>query len=209
MTCLGLFLVVNLFFFVGPHLNCVQEHDNGDLADILFTRSFLQQHSERGGRPTIYSPYGKVEYVWLELHANSYFDVLQTAGFMFQRQTALEGQRRAPLVRPFEVKHLRELLFVPQLRLFSSSASKGDGLTQALDVAIDSAGTLANLAQLCREQELDYVLLKQEYPGLYAASNGRVFIYDCRQVRAALKLAPSEPGVASLGKGKQARLRSE
>ncbi len=194
LTCLGLFLVVQLFFFLGPNTTYAREHDSGDLADILYTRSFLRQQPPQPGRlPTIYSPYGKVEYVWLELQANSYFDVLQTAGFMFGRQTALEGQRRARLIRPFEVKHLRELRFVPEVRFVSNQRNKEAALQQALDVAIDAEPTLADLAQLCREQELDYAILKQEFPGLYSASNGRVFIYDCRQVRELKRNGASRP----------------
>ncbi len=49
---------------------------------------------------------------------------------------------------------------------------------------------LKNLRQLCQEDGIDFLLLTQEFPGLVAAGNGRVFLYDCRQVRAALNQAP-------------------
>jgi hypothetical protein len=41
---------------------------------------------------------------------------------------------------------------------------------------------------LCQEPDLDFVILGNEFPNMYAATNGRVYLYDCRQVRARLNL---------------------
>jgi hypothetical protein len=48
--------------------------------------------------------------------------------------------------------------------------------------------TVEGLARLSCEPGLDFLILKHEIPGLVTASNGRVFIYECRQLRAALGL---------------------
>ena len=64
------------------------------------------------------------------------------------------------------------------------------GLAAIYQHDLDSPGpTVADLARLCAEPELDYAILKHEFPGLYAATNGRVYIYDCQQVRAKLKMS--------------------
>jgi hypothetical protein len=158
--------------------------------DIRFVQEFLRQR-QAPAVPTIYSCLGRPDLVWLDLHAQSYFDWWQLSGVMFQRQTALEGQRRALAVGPFELNRFRELGAVQEItrrqvsRLF------------ALDY--DTAQpTLDDLKKLCQEDGLDFLLLTHEFPGLAAAGNGRVFIYDCRQVRAALG-NQSPPMAARLG----------
>jgi hypothetical protein len=58
---------------------------------------------------------------------------------------------------------------------------------------------LRNLEQLCQEDGIDFLLLTHEFPGLVTAGNGHIFIYDCRQVRAALTL--SSPTTAATLRG--------
>ncbi len=195
LVCLGLFLFVQLFFFLVPSSSYARQHETGELADILYARSFLEgRHGQGGGHLTIYSAYSKLDYVWLGLKANSYFDWWQTGGFIFERQMTLEGQRRALLVGPFEVEHFREIkAFLPPRIKRQIQHLFQRGFEQ-------SAPTVEQLAQLCQE-DVDYVLIKQEFPGLYSASNGRVFIYDCRYVRAALKQSLPRTAIAQVRKG--------
>jgi hypothetical protein len=91
--------------------------------DIHFVQEFLR-HGQGGGKgaggrqpslPTIYSCLGQLDLVWLDLHAKSYFDWWQLSGVMFGRETAVEGQRRALLVGPFEVNRFREIGVVPAI----------------------------------------------------------------------------------------------
>ena len=56
--------------------------------------------------------------------------------------------------------------------------------------------TLDDLAQLCQERDLDFVVLRRRFGDLYAATNGSIYIYDCRQVQAALGRLPHGPGLA-------------
>jgi hypothetical protein len=54
-------------------------------------------------------------------------------------------------------------------------------------VEVDRAEpTRADLDRLCRDEAVDYAVLQQDIDGLYAATNGRFFIYDCRRLRARL-----------------------
>jgi hypothetical protein len=55
------------------------------------------------------------------------------------------------------------------------------------------APTVEDLFRLCREDDLDYVVLEQEFDGLYSASDGRYFIYDCRHVRALERAHKASP----------------
>ena len=54
-----------------------------------------------------------------------------------------------------------------------------------------------DLARLCREPDLDYAVLTRKIGNLHAATNGQVYIYDCRQVRAALGRPPHGAGLAN------------
>lgn len=179
LACLGLFLAVNLFFFILPQTSLIRESENTDLADTLFVRDVLAGHQQAGRRNTVFSDNQRVELIWFELQANCYFDWWQTGGFTFQRQTAMEGERRARLAGPFVVQHYRPF------GRFLNSRVKSIISRFFLRELEDPAPTVEDLALLCEDSELDYAILKQEFPGLYAASNGRVFLYDCRQVHRA------------------------
>ncbi len=110
---------------------------------------------------------------------------------MFQRQMALEGQRRAIVVGPFEMDRFRESRDVPAIvRMWISRFF-------ALDY--DSAhANVDHFKALCQEEGIDFLLLTREFPGWVAAGNGHVFLYDCRQVRAALN--DSSPVVTAAAK---------
>jgi hypothetical protein len=146
--------------------------------DILFVREFLSRR-HAPAVPTIYSCLGKLDLVWLDLHAKCYFDWWQLSGVIFQRQTAMEGQRRALVVGTFEMDRFREVGEVSEF--IRKQASR------FFDLDFDTANPeLGNLKELCQEEGVDFLLLTHEFPGLVTAGNGRIFIYDCRQVRAAL-----------------------
>lgn len=181
LLALGVCLAAQTCSFALPQTEFVREHGTRHLRDVVFVRDYLQQNRGQQTRlPSVYSIFGKVEYVWLEMKANSYFDWWQAGGFMFDRQTAVEGQRRALLVAPFELERFREL------EMFSSATIQADVKRFFRRELHSPEPTVEDLARLCSEADLDYVVLRRNFPGLSSASNGRVFVYECRHVQAAL-----------------------
>lgn len=157
-------------------------------ADIAFAHEVIAKSSRDPRRvPTVYSSLGRAEMVWLDLHATSYFDPVQTAGVMFNRNTAFELRRRIDLVRKFEMERLR------QEALFMTDDGKAV-IERLYHTPFEGPPpNEADLLQLCAEPGLDYVVIPQEFPGLYAATNGRVFVYECSKVRATAALSPLLP----------------
>ena len=47
--------------------------------------------------------------------------------------------------------------------------------------------TLDDLAAVCREDGVDYVAVPEAFDAPCAADNGRIYVYDCREVRADLE----------------------
>ncbi len=179
-------------FYVVPNVGPYRAACTRDGADVAFAQDFLaRQRGPAGALPTVYSVWGRIDYVWVDLHAKSYFDWAQVVGVIFERRTAEEGRRRAALVRRFEMDRLRgDAVLIPDV--FKES------LVRLFGAGFDCSGpTRDDLARLCREPGVDYLILKHEFPGLAAAQNGRVFIYDCRQVRAALDGPGAGPALAA------------
>src|SRR6185295_17266627 len=91
---------------------------------------------------------GDITLVWFDLRAKSYFNLIQTAGVLFSRQTAVEGLRRGRIVRPFEVRHYRRVAHL---------MARSDSLIyrRFLDITPETtlAATEIDLARLCRAQE--------------------------------------------------------
>ena len=155
-------------------------------ADMAFVKQVIQ---ERGGdpsrRPNIYSALGRPDLVWIDVQATSYFDILQTAGVMFNRRTADEINRRIPLINKFEMARQRqEVVFLDD--------AKKIGMENLFKLNFNSPDpTRDDLIKLCQERDLDYVVIPQEFPGLYSATNGRIYVYECYKVRTAAALALS------------------
>jgi hypothetical protein len=142
-------------------------------ADMAFVREFVHSRHEH---PTIYASLGRPDLLWIDVGANSYFDIIQTAGVMFNRKTAVEIQRRAELVAKFEMAHQRSGIPIDDVRKV--------GLENLFKIPFQSAApTQDDLVALCSEPGLDYVVIRQEFAGLYSASNGRVFVYECSKVK--------------------------
>jgi len=178
---LGVALAVQTAFFVIPSTTYYQKSLSHTGADIDFVKSYLQQRDILTP-PTIYCSLGRIDQVWIDLHAKSYYDWAQVVGVLFSRQTALEGQRRAVVVGPFEIETAKKYLpFMTEQRKHEFAS------LYRHDLAGPPPGP-ADLARLCREAGLDFVVLPLAFDGLYAASNGHIYVYDCRQVRAALGL---------------------
>ena len=188
-ACLGLGLAYHGAFFAIGALPAYRVHATRYGADMAVMQDYFAKHAAgRHTPPTVYCSLGCVNYLWIDLHAKSYFDWNQIVGVMFSRQTAVEAHRRALLVRAFEIARVRE-----NLDLASEDVKTAVRLLYETDFDYP-APSVADLRRLCQEPELDFLILKQEFPGLAAAGSGKLFVYDCRQVRAALRLP--EPGSA-------------
>ena len=194
-------LAVQAGFFGCANTDFYQDHYQRYAPDVRFVARFLDAHRDAGGTPSVYWSTGRPDAIWLRLHARSFFTSLQVQGILFSRDTAMEGQRRALVVRRFEMEQLaadRWILpekWVEQMQqLFQLQLP--DDPTASIDPP-----TQADLEALCREPDVDYVVVPHAFALPYADGNGRFFIYDCRQVRAALDGRPAaDDAVADSGR---------
>jgi hypothetical protein len=176
--CLGAFLVS----FAFPQTPFYSQHYARFAADEQIIAEFLVRHQPPETTPTVYWPCGVFRLTWIELRANSYFEwPHQIAGNLFNSRTAFEGERRLRLVKKFELQRFggEKLLYSPDgkrkfLKVYGSNEA-------------ESPPELDDFLALCREKRLDFAILPQEFKGLYAATTGKFFIYDCRAIRAKLE----------------------
>jgi hypothetical protein len=181
------FVLASVGWFAAETLPAAKARFRRDNQDLEFVGAFLAAHSD-GAKPTVYWCTGEVDRIWLDLRAHSFYDRLQIQGVMFSRRTALEGRRRACVVRQFEVERLcrEQETISPHWRRLLEKLYR-------LDFA-SARPTRDDLEALCREEGVDFAVLPHDFDGLYTASNGRVFIYDCKQVHAKLGTRNSERG---------------
>lgn len=178
---LGLALACQLFFFIVPNLPAYRLQATRHEGHLKHLAEFLDSRRRPDQpRPTLYCSLGRIDYLWIDLRTNSYFDWAQIVGCMFNRGNAEEGQRRALLVRAFEVERFREgLVFLPEF--------KRRALGRFFQADLETLSpTQADLERLCLEEDIDFVILKQEFPGLVTRSFGPVHLYDCREIRLTL-----------------------
>jgi hypothetical protein len=113
--------------------------------------------------------------IWHELGTNSYFHQVQTAGVVFSPETAAEGLRRSKLVKPFEIA---------QMRRVNPNPLMWEVALRTLDARLDDPPPTADdLLKLASDEAVDWIVLYDEFPGLYAATDGRVYVYDCSTLR--------------------------
>jgi hypothetical protein len=178
-ACSGIWATACLVFFVFPQTRYYAEYCSTHRAEERFVAEHLPRSEEAESTLTVFWPGRNVAFIWFQLRANVFFEFPhQIAGNLFNAGTAREGTRRAQLVKKFEMARLRQerILYSPQqLAQFRSVY----GATEN-----EPAPEVGDLLALCREKQLDFVVLPQAFPGLYAASNGKLFLYDCRAIRA-------------------------
>ena len=144
-----------------------------------FIRGYFEQRGPTVGPLTVYDgAVINVGFVWFDLGAKSYFNLAQLVGSIFSRETAVEARRRADIVRPFEIQRFAS--FAPRFM-------PGDRLIyQALFNPSEAVPpSISDLRRVCAEPEgVDVAILREGFDHLAAAGDGRVFIYECAQVRA-------------------------
>jgi hypothetical protein len=176
-------LVLQTAWFIVPTLPAYRDHLTRYGQDVQFVREYL--HARRPANdplPTVYSFMGRVDYLWVDVRAKSYFDCSQIVGVLFNRKTAMEAQRRAQVAGPFEIERvLEEAPFWSQRSLQVFQDLFGANLD-------GPPPSVKDLERLCRDEQVDFVVIKQAFPGLALATNGRINVYDCRQVREALNI---------------------
>ncbi len=189
-TCAAAWVMASLVFFVLPQTCFYAAHRPPKGTDERFVTEYLTRHQAPGASPTVYWPSCDIGFIWFQLRANIYLEwPHQIAGNLFSAETAREGTRRALIARKFEVEKWRKykILIPPQqmrriLNVYQSADS-------------EPSPHLRDFWSLCQETQLDFAVLPQKFDGLYTATNGRVFIYDCRTLRSRLNQTPS--GLAS------------
>jgi hypothetical protein len=141
-------------------------------ADARFVRGVLAERRPAPRPPTVYWPCGAVRTIWLDLHANSYFTLAQLAGNAYARPTAVEGSRRVAIVTPFEIDRFRRD-FGPHTRL------TGEDFGDLYNLPPPS---VAEFRKLAADPAVDFLVLPTDF-GDAAATNGSVWVYDCRDLR--------------------------
>jgi hypothetical protein len=179
-AALGIAITVPVGLFAADASPAVRQNYTRFGNDIAFVNAFLAERRGDSARvPAIYCSLGRTDLIWTDLHATSYFGIMQTAGVMFNRQTADEIERRVALVNKFEMS--RERGAGPFL-----DDVKKLGMENLFQIPFNSPEpTKADLARLCQEPGLDYVVIPHEFAGLYSATNGRVYVYECYKIRGA------------------------
>ena len=187
-ACVG----VQAFAFALPETDFYRRHCTRFRSDLQEIHAILHKDRDPSAPlPTVYSNIGCLDYIWLDLHAKSYFDWWQAGNFMFRRDMAIEGQRRACLVAAFELERFRK---------FKHELTPGEKhlVGRFFKIDFDRVQLSAeDLAQLCREPDIDYLVVEQRFDGLYASQHGRLYLYRCREVRAALGITGPGEVVAS------------
>ena len=128
-------------------------------ADLQFVADFLNQARPAGNRPLcLYWSNGEFDTIWLELHACSYFaQHHQVQGAVFNRQTALEGRRRAGFVARFESRFMlahQEFMHPHWLA----------NMTALFHVdPRDAVPSTSDLTALCHEDTIDYAILPDDF----------------------------------------------
>ena len=171
--------VWQLAVFALPRVSAFETAVDPHRPGIDFVAEFLKEN--RGSHtPQVYSNLRRVEVVWVDWRAQSYFDVNQSAGFLFTREATMEGLRRVPLAGPFEVDYVRRHHEVQGEEVF-----KG---TQALG-KFDAKTPLEpkHLYRLASDPRLDWIVLwdldSKELLDLATAVGPGVAVFDAAKLR--------------------------
>jgi hypothetical protein len=163
-----------------------RDHYQRYCRDARFVAEILDRRRAGGPTPSVYWSTGRTDAIWLRLHANSYFTGLQVQGMLFNRDNALEGQRRALVVRRFEIEQLAHDRWVLPPKWVEQMERLCQLRLPEDDDARPEPPTMDDLARLCDEDGVDFAVLPEAFGDLYVATNGNFFVYDCRAVRARL-----------------------
>lgn len=150
-------------------------------AELQYVEDFLKERRQEEGRSlAIYCNYGRLYQYWVEWGTRSYYDCFQLAGFVFNRETAVEGQRRAKIVGPFEAVSLAK----GRSEVIPEGVKEKISAWLGADVDSPSPPTEEDLLRLAREDDVDYIVLFcTHFEHLAEGRRGDVSIYDARKLR--------------------------
>lgn len=175
----GIFLASHGFWFAFPETDFYRERCTEYRADIQQARAVLTKSRDADAPlPTVYCNLACLDYVWIDLHAKSYFDWWQAGNYMFRREMAMEGKRRAALVGPAALAGYRR--FEHQL-----SPGYKEAIGRFYQTDFDRPLTRDDIIRLCCEPGLDYLVLDRPVDGVAAIQVGRLFVYVCADLRQA------------------------
>jgi hypothetical protein len=140
-----------------------------------FVSEYLQREAVRRSSPLTVYWTADLRDVWFRAGVNSYYNWRQLSGCAFNRGTAVEGKRRSQVVRAFEMEYLGRSGHSP----FWMAAYQ-----RFYQLPEDARPTEQDLFRLCDEQGLDFAVLEHRFAGLFSATDGCFYIYDCRRLRA-------------------------
>jgi hypothetical protein len=174
---LGLWLGYQALILWATHSPWYGRNFTATYRHVEFVTAYLREHAPREqGKPTVYWP-TDLRAIWFDADATSYFSWVQLSGCGFDRETALEGKRRAQLVRAFETAAARKS---PPPEPWWRHASAR--FFRAGDE--EEPPGPPDLFALCDDPLLDFVVLDRPFRGLYSATDGHLYVYDCRSLRA-------------------------
>jgi hypothetical protein len=178
-AALVIFFAVQTGAFALQAVPALRAQNEIHYGDLRFVQQFLSAEPQSATRPpTVYWPLWRLDYVWFDLQADSYFAAEQLVGNVFARATAMEGERRIELVSPFEIDTARR-------KQMLISARRQRELERLYGASFKKPPpSLDDLLRLCADERLDYVVVRQAFPGWYCDHNDDWFIYDCREIRA-------------------------
>ncbi|MFO0867184.1 MAG: hypothetical protein U0744_21520 [Gemmataceae bacterium] len=168
--------VLALSWFLLLRTDWYQDRLTPDGSSVRFVREYLKRHEPQ--RPlVVYSEANRLHRVWLDWRAQSWFDTWQASGFIFARETSVEGKRRAEAIAPFAMATLRR-------QRDRMTADFQRDVCHLMNTDFDCpAPTADDLRRLCRDESIDVIVLSTEFSGLAEANDGRVWIYDARKLR--------------------------
>jgi hypothetical protein len=183
---------VQTLWFALPRTDFYREECTQYRGDLKRVHALLHRDGDPARPlPTVYCNLGCLDYVWLDLRAKSYLDWWQAGNYMFRREMALEGQRRARLVGPFEIARYRR--YGEQLTPGFRSL-----IARFFDTDFDHPPlSRDDVARLCAEPGLDYLVLDQAVDGVDSVQVGRLHVFSCREVRTALSGSAQVASVTS------------
>ena len=164
-------VVAQLAFWQVSRSDWAERRFQTDAPDRHFVEAYLQQPAPgppASRRTTIYFPAARPKWLWFDLNCDAYFLLAQCSGITFSAEGSAEGIRRGHLVLPFEL---------------ALADDRGRWAPFFAGVEPHTVPTRADFDALAAEPAADVLVLRQEFPG-YAATNGRVFVYDLRGSRA-------------------------
>ena len=163
-------LVTQLAFWQVSRSEWAERRFQTDAPDMRFVEAYLQRPAPGpsvGRRTTVYFPAARPKWLWFDLNCDGYFMLAQCSGITFSADGSAECIRRGHLVLPFEL---------------ALADDRSRWAPFFAGVAPHTVPTQADFDALAAEPAVDLLVLRQEFPG-YAATNGRVFVYDLRGSR--------------------------